>query len=147
MGSKLATILMAEDEPADRLLAEVAFNKARIANPLAYVASGLELLEYLRGTGNFADRNKYPYPDLILLDLEMPDMDGRDALKAIKADESFVAIPIVVMSSSRSDQDVLSCYDLGAASFIPKPLDVDGLTKALKTIDNYWFGIMVKSKP
>lgn len=136
------TILMAEDEEADRMLTREAMRTARAINELRFVGDGLELLEYLRREGPYSEPASSPRPELILLDLNMPRMDGQTALARIKADEELRRIPVVVLTTSDDDQDVLRSYHLGAASYITKPVTFDSLVEVVKTLDQYWTGIV-----
>lgn len=136
------TILLAEDDPADRLLTIKAFKHASLINQVRTVADGQELLEYLRGEGDYADPEKAPYPDLILLDLNMPRKDGRLALSEIRADPELRGIPVVVLTTSREEEDVLRSYDLGANSFITKPVTFEGLVDVVRELESYWFELV-----
>jgi CheY-like chemotaxis protein len=140
--SQIAPILMAEDDEDDRMMAEKAFRENRIANPLVTVANGADLLDYLRQKGKFADSAASPRPCLILLDLNMPKMDGREALKHIKADEKLMRIPVVIITTSKAEEDILVSYNVGANSYITKPITFEGLVKTIKTIKDYWLEIV-----
>jgi len=135
-------IVMAEDDPDDRLLVAEAFEEKHVANSLAFVENGEELLDYLNQRGEYGDSKRFPRPDIILLDLNMPRMDGREALKAIKADPKFRSIPVIVLTTSTAEQDILMSYDLGASSFITKPVTFEGLLDALGAFDKYWVQIV-----
>jgi CheY-like chemotaxis protein len=136
------TILMADDDPDDRLLAAEAMRESRVANDLRFVEDGEQLLDYLHRRGPWADPEQSPRPGLVLLDLNMPRMDGREALAAIKADPSLRRIPIVVLTTSRAEADVLRSYDLGANSFITKPVTFGGLVEAMRVLGRYWIEIV-----
>jgi two-component system, response regulator len=136
------TILMAEDDPDDRLLTKDALAESRLTNELYFVEDGLELLDYLHQRGVYADPQRAPRPGLILLDLNMPRMDGREALAEIKADPDLRRIPIVVLTTSKAEQDILNTYDLGVGGFVTKPVSFDGLVEVLKAIGKYWFQIV-----
>ncbi len=136
------TILIAEDDEDDRLLTREAMAEARLINDLRFVEDGQELLEYLRHEGAYTDPNSAPRPGLILLDLNMPRMDGRTALKHIKGDPSLRRIPVVVLTTSKAEQDILRSYDLGAASFITKPVGFESLVEVVHTLGHYWTGIV-----
>jgi CheY-like chemotaxis protein len=136
------TILMAEDDPDDRLLAQEAFHEANLSNDIKFVKDGEELLDYLRHSGIFADKSQFPQPRLILLDLNMPRMDGREALKEIKADPEIRRIPIVVLTTSQAEEDIIKTYDLGVSGYITKPVAFDGLIEVMKVIGKYWFEIV-----
>jgi two-component system response regulator len=135
------TILLADDDPDDRRLTQDAFAESRLANDLRCVEDGQELLDYLRGDGRFQGQPT-PRPGLILLDLNMPRMDGREALQAIKADPSLRSIPIVVLTTSKSEEDVFRSYDLGVNSFITKPVSFQGLVEVVRVPGHYWFEIV-----
>jgi two-component system, response regulator len=136
------TILMADDDEDDRLLTRQAFEEIRLINDLRFVVDGEELLEYLRGEGSYSAADSAPRPSLILLDLNMPRLDGREALIQIKADPRLRSIPIVILTTSKQEEDVLQSYDLGVSSFITKPVSFDGLVEVMRTLDNYWFEIV-----
>ncbi|MER2493043.1 response regulator [Catenovulum sediminis] len=132
------TILMADDDEDDRLLTQDALRESRVMNELKCVEDGVELLEYLRREGKYSDKTLSPRPGLILLDLNMPRKDGREALKEIKADPNLKSIPVVILTTSKQEEDKLRGYNLGAASYITKPVDFDGLVDLMKTLGKYW---------
>ena len=136
------TILMADDDVEDRLLMQEAFDENRLANDLRFVDDGEQLMDYLHRRESFANIDKSPRPDLILLDLNMPRKDGREALKEIKSDPELRRIPIVVLTTSQAEEDVLRTYDLGVNSYITKPVTFEGLTDVVKTLGKYWFTIV-----
>jgi CheY-like chemotaxis protein len=136
------TILMAEDDPDDRLMAREAFEESRLANSLYFVHDGLELMDYLLRRGGYADPERSPRPGVILLDLNMPRKDGREALREIKADPDLRRIPIVILTTSKAEEDILRSYDLGANSFITKPVTFESLVNVVRTISSYWFEIV-----
>ena len=131
-------ILMADDDADDRMLTKDALTESRVLNDLRFVEDGEELLDYLKGRGAYTDREKSPRPGLILLDLNMPKKDGREALKEIKADPELRRIPVVVMTTSKAEEDVYRSYDLGASSFITKPVTFDRLVELMRTMGQYW---------
>ena len=135
---KTITILMADDDSDDRLLTADAMVESRIINEFRFVEDGVQLINYLRGNGEFADREKYPIPGLILLDLNMPKMDGREALQEIKADKMLRRIPVVILTTSKAEEDMLKGYDLGAASYIAKPVTFEVLVELMRTLGKYW---------
>ena len=135
-------ILMADDDDDDRVLALDAFTESHLANELRFVSDGEELLEYLRQTGRYAEPGTAPRPGIILLDLNMPRKDGREALEEIKADADLRLIPVVVMTTSSAEEDLLRSYDLGAASYITKPVTFEGLVKVMRAFGDYWFEIV-----
>lgn len=132
------TILMADDDTDDCLLVRDAFIENRVENPLRFVHDGEELLDYLHRRGKYVDGALAPRPALILLDLNMPKKDGREALKEIKSDPDIRGIPIVVLTTSREETDIVRSYDLGASSFIIKPVTFNGLVEAIKSFGKYW---------
>jgi len=136
------TILMAEDDPDDRLLALDAFEDARLAGDLRFVEDGEELMDYLKRRGKYDNPADSPRPGLILLDLNMPRKDGREALKEIKVDPDLRRIPIVVLTTSKAEEDILRSYDLGSNSFITKPVTFEGLVSLAKALGRYWLEIV-----
>ncbi len=124
------------------MLARHAFDEHRLANDLRIVEDGEELMDYLHQRGRFSDPETAPHPGLILLDLNMPRKDGREALQEIKADHRLRRIPVVVLTSSKAEEDVLRSYDLGANSFITKPVTFEGLVDVVKTLSQYWFEVV-----
>ena len=133
------TILLADDDEDDRMMTRDALRDARLKNRLETVIDGVELLSYLRREGEYADA---PRPGLILLDLNMPRMDGREALAAIKQDPELRSIPVVVLTTSKAEEDVLRSYDLGVNSFITKPVTFLGLVEVMKIFSRYWLEIV-----
>ena len=136
------TILMADDDPDDRLLTEEAMKESRLANPIYFVEDGVELMDYLYKRGVYADEKPAPKPGLILLDLNMPRKDGREALEEIKTNPNLRRIPIVVLTTSKADEDILRSYDLGVSGFITKPVSFEGLVDVMKVIAKYWFQVV-----
>lgn len=135
-------ILLAEDDPDDRLLTIRALKKNRLANSIHWVEDGEELMDYLHHRGEYANLSGAPRPGLILLDLNMPRMDGREALQAIKADPELRRIPVVVLTTSQAELDILQSYDLGVNAFVTKPVTFDGLATAVKVLSDFWFEIV-----
>ena len=136
------TILMADDDEDDCMLAREAFSESRLANDLHFVHDGEELMDYLYQRGKYTAATVAPRPGLILLDLNMPRKDGREALKEIKADPSLRQIPVVVLTTSKAEEDIYRSYDLGANSFITKPVTFASLVEVMRTIGKYWFEIV-----
>jgi CheY-like chemotaxis protein len=134
----MATILMAEDDPDDRLLIMDAFKETQLPNTLRFVEDGQALMDYLHHRNHYKTVEAAPRPSLILLDLNMPEKDGRQALVEIKADPNLRKIPVVVLSTSSDRQDILESYAIGASSFIAKPVSFDGLVDIIKTVARYW---------
>lgn len=135
------SILLADDDADDRLMASEALEESRLANELITVGDGEELMEYLQRTGRFEGRVS-EQPGLILLDLNMPRMDGREALELIKKDPELRRIPVVVLTTSKAESDILQTYDLGVNSFITKPVTFDGLVEIMSDLGRYWLEIV-----
>lgn len=131
-------ILMADDDEDDRLLTLDALKESRVLNNLYCVEDGVELLEFLRREGKYSDPSDSPRPSLILLDLNMPRMDGREALQEIKSDPALRSIPVVILTTSKEEEDMLRGYDLGCASYITKPVNFDGLVDLMRALGRYW---------
>ena len=139
---KPVTILMADDDEEDRMMTKEAWENARFANDLRFVNDGEELMDYLRHQGEYADAVTSPSPGLILLDLNMPKKDGREALQEIKAAAELRRIPIVVLTTSKAEEDIFRSYDLGASSYITKPVTFEGLVTIVKELGKYWFELV-----
>ena len=135
-------ILIAEDDADDRKLIEEAFVECNLGSDLRFVMDGEELLDYLFQRGSYSDAAQAPTPGLILLDLNMPKVDGREALKVIKGDEKLRRIRTVVLTTSKAEEDVIRSYDLGVDSFIIKPVTFDGLVDVIRTLEKYWLQIV-----
>jgi len=136
------SILMADDDPDDRMLTREALEETNFINGFAEVSDGEDLLSYLRRDGKYAELAGTPLPGLVLLDLNMPKMDGREALKEIKSDPALRRIPVIVLTTSRADEDILQTYDLGANSFIAKPVTFDALVGVMQAVLHYWHEIV-----
>ena len=136
------TILLADDDEDDRMLATDALREARLANEIRSVEDGEQLMDYLLQRGGYSAPDAAPRPGLILLDLNMPRKDGREALREIKADPVLRQIPVVVLTTSRAEEDILRTYDLGVNSFITKPVSFDGLVEVMRALAVYWFEIV-----
>jgi len=132
-------ILLVEDSPGDVSLTREALRTARVRNTLHVVGDGVEALAFLRGEGEYADR---PRPDLILLDLNLPKKDGREVLEEIKADEDLLHIPVVVLTTSSSEADILRSYRLHANAFVTKPVDFAQFLNALRSMEGFWLEIV-----
>ncbi|MGC3989173.1 MAG: response regulator [Chthoniobacteraceae bacterium] len=139
---KPITILMADDDTDDRRLTQEALDESRLLNDLRFVENGEELLDYLRHQGKYSAPATAPRPGIILLDLNMPRMDGRAALQEIKKDPELCKIPVVILTTSQADQDIYSSYDLGVNSYIVKPVTFESLVDVLQTMEKYWFEIV-----
>lgn len=134
----VVTILCAEDDPDDRMLLADALESIGLPYQLHFTEDGEQLMSYLRREGDYVDSREFPSPDLLLLDLNMPRMDGREALVLIRADPSLRELPVVVMSTADSDEDVRNAYGLGASSFVTKPVTFERLVKVMQDIRHYW---------
>jgi two-component system, response regulator len=139
---KPITLLLADDDPDDRLLAVQALKECRIANDFRFVEDGEELMDYLHRRNGFKDLQGKPLPGLILLDLNMPRKDGREALKEMKADPMLRRIPIVVLTTSKAEEDILRSYDLGVNSYVTKPVTFKSLVELVKVLGQYWFEVV-----
>lgn len=139
---KPITILLADDDEEDRMLTSDALDESRVANDLRFVTDGDELLDYLYRRGAFTNPETSPRPGLILLDLNMPRKDGREALKEIKADPELRRIPVIILTTSKAEEDIYRTYDLGANSFITKPVHFPALVQVMKEIGRYWIEIV-----
>lgn len=133
---------MADDDHEDREFAREAFEESRLANDFRTVGDGVELLEYLRREGAYAEAGAAPRPGLILLDLQMPRLDGFQTLERIRADPSLARIPVVVMTTSGADEDIARSYDAGANSYVRKPVTFEGLVDAVRAMGRYWLEIV-----
>ena len=136
MTAKTTTILHVEDDPNDTLLFQHACNKAGVVFDLQAVSDGDQAIAYLRGSNDFSDRQKHPFPKLILLDLKMPRVSGFDVLTWLQKEKLFNQVPVVVLTSSNHDADVQRAYDLGAKSYLVKPVGFEALVELVKTLPN-----------
>ena len=139
---KSIVILIAEDDPDDRMLIKEALEEARLANPLQFVVDGVELMDYLHRENQYADLKGQPLPGLILLDLNMPRKNGIEAIQEIKANGSFKQIPIIVFTTSKAEEDIIRTYNLGVNSFISKPVSFEEFLEVVRTLTKYWFEIV-----
>lgn len=135
-------ILMADDDEDDRLMAKEAMEESRLINDLRFVRDGEDLMDYLHHRGAYGDPDRSPMPGPILLDLNMPRKDGREALREIKEEPDLRRIPIVVLTTSKAEEDILRTYNLGVNSFIIKPVTFDGLVDVMRTLGSYWLNIV-----
>jgi two-component system response regulator len=142
MKGKPITILMADDDPDDREMTREAFEESHLANDLRFVEDGVELMDYLCRRGAYSDPANSPRPGLILLDLNMPKKDGREALTEIKADPRLRNIRVVILTTSKAEEDILRSYHLSAASYITKPVTFEALLDVVKTLGKYWLEIV-----
>lgn len=136
------TILMADDDDDDFLLTQKALKESKLLNTLCRVHDGEELMEYLRQEGQFKEASTCVRPGVILLDLNMPKKDGREALEEIKSDPKLRDIPVVVFTTSKAEEDIYKSYQLGVNSFITKPVTFDGLIHVMQALGKYWFEIV-----
>jgi CheY-like chemotaxis protein len=142
MTGKTEVILLVDDDPDDLHMTRRALEKNGFSRDVYSVGDGEELLDFLRHTGKYAPPTPSPTPALILLDLNMPKMDGREALAEIKADKALHRIPVVVMTTSTAEQDILRAYDLGSNSFISKPITLSELVEVTRVLGRYWFEVV-----
>jgi CheY-like chemotaxis protein len=142
MSKKTISILVADDDEDDRMMIKEAFHEARLMNDLHFVEDGVELMDYLYYRGKFEEREKSQLPGLILLDLNMPRKNGRDALREIKEDPELRKIPVVVLTTSSSEDDIQNTYGLGVSSYITKPVTFSGLVQVLSSLQAYWLNIV-----
>ena len=142
IGRKPIVILLADDDEEDRMLACDALAESRLSNEISCVTDGEDLMDYLHRRGKYAPPAEAPRPGLILLDLNMPKKDGREALREIKSDPELRQISVVVLTTSKAEEDIYSSYDSGASSFISKPVTFEGLVDVMKGLGRYWFEIV-----
>ena len=136
---KPVEILLAEDNPGDVMLAKKALEKGKLANNLHVTTDGVDALQFLRQEGEYADM---PRPDLILLDLNMPRKDGQEVLKELKEDDELRRIPVVVLTSSESEEDIVKSYELNANAYLTKPVNFDGFIEIVNRLENFWFKVV-----
>lgn len=139
----LAHILLVEDNPDDFEATSRGLKKNHFLNPVSWCRNGKDALDYLHRKGVYAKAQNVFRPDLILLDLNMPGIDGRKVLEIIKSDDELKSIPVVILTTSRASQDVEQCYAIGANTYIQKPVSFEGLTQAIAAMKDYWFGIAI----
>jgi two-component system response regulator len=138
---ELATILLVEDNIDDYDATIRSFKAAHLRNPIQWCNSGKDALDYLRHEGSYSQRTAGAMPALVLLDLNMPGLDGRRVLAIVKQDTALRRIPIIILTTSNDQRDVTECYEMGASTYIQKPVDFDGLIRAVSHINDYWFGV------
>ncbi|MDQ8186480.1 response regulator [Pelagicoccus sp. SDUM812002] len=141
-----ATILLIDDNPDDYEATERSFEAANFANPIQWCHSAKDGIDYLKRSGKFEGRSPETHPCLILLDLNMPGMDGRAALKKIKQDVSICAVPVIVLTTSSDEKDIELCYQLGASTYIQKPVEFNSLVAAVARMKDYWFEVALLPK-
>ncbi len=141
---KLANILLVEDNKMDIALTLDAFREARLANKIHVARNGEEALQYLFGEGKFADRSIYPLPNIVLLDLKMPGIGGLEVLKRVKNTSGIKRIPVIILTSSKEEGDRAMSYDLGANSYLVKPISFDGFLEVVKKVTDYWIALNIE---
>jgi CheY-like chemotaxis protein len=139
-------VLLIEDDPGDQELTRRALTKGVIKTDLRIVSDGEEALDYLNHGGRYADADAAPTPDVILLDLNMPKLDGREVLRRVKADPRLKRIPVIMLTTSRRESDILRSYNLGCNSFVTKPVEVDDFITAIGELGEYWFELVTLPK-
>jgi CheY-like chemotaxis protein len=137
----LETILLVEDNPDDVLLLKRAFKKAGFAHALQIASHGEEAVDYLAGDGRYADREKHPFPALMLLDLQLPRRSGHEVLEWLRGQDDLKRLPVVVLTSSREPTDINRAYDLGANSYLVKPVSFDALLEMVQILERYWIAL------
>jgi CheY-like chemotaxis protein len=137
----LETILLVEDNPDDVLLLKRAFKKAGLPHSLQIASHGEEAVDYLAGDGRYADRDKHPFPALMLLDLQLPRRSGHEVLEWLRAQDDLRRLPVVVLTSSREPNDINRAYDLGANSYLVKPVSFDALLEMVQVLERYWIAL------
>ncbi len=142
--AEAACILLVDDNRMDVELTLDAFHVARLANRIEVASNGQQALDYVFGAGPYVDRDRYPVPDLILLDLKMPGLDGFEVLRRLKADPALRRVPVVVLSSSQEEGDLALSYDIGANSYLVKPVSFQGFVDVVRKIDLYWLMLNVR---
>ncbi len=133
------SILLVEDSEDDYEATTRAFKKANLHHPVAWCQSGQEALDFLRQEGDYKKEVKAQHPDLVLLDLNMPGMDGRKTLQLIKEDNNLKKIPVIILTTSGDERDIETCYRMGANTYVQKPVNFDGLIEAIRGLKEYWF--------
>ena len=141
-GSNPIRIVVADDDADDRMMIKDAFDESKLGNPLDFVEDGVQLMEYLRREGQYKSLANQPFPGFILLDLNMPRKDGRTVLREIKESPILQRIPIIILTTSKAEEDIIKTYNLGVNSFICKPVSFDKLVEIVKTVGRYWIEIV-----
>lgn len=139
----MPNILLIEDNVDDYEAAVRSLKRNHFVNPIHWCQNGEEALNYLFKQGNYSKSRDVKMPDLILLDLNMPGIDGIEVLKRLKNDSHLRSIPVVILTTSKDSKDIEKCYDMGASTYIQKPVDFEGLTQAIRTMKDYWFGVAI----
>ena len=136
--ARTASILLVEDDANDALLVRMAFQRTRSGIPLIIVPNGVEAVDYLKGNGPYKDRQKYPFPDILLLDLKLPEMSGLEVLRWIRADPNYKRLPVIVLTNSVQDNDARQAYEAGANSYVIKPTDFNQLVETVQNLGDFW---------
>jgi CheY-like chemotaxis protein len=139
-------LLLVEDSPEDREATVRAFRKAGMANPIQCCVNGDDALDYLFQRGKYADQAQFPRPNLVLLDLNMPGTDGREVLAEVKKSHELKGIPVIVLTTSTDDRDIEACYNMGANSYVKKPVDLEGFMRSVQRLKDYWFEVVILPK-
>ena len=140
-------VLMADDDADDREMTKEAFEMSRLANDLRFVVDGVDLMDYLKRRGKYTDPSRCPRPGIILLDLNMPKKDGREALAEIREDAELTDIPVVILTTSKEEEDIQRSYSLHANSYITKPVTFEALVNVVAGLGRYWFEIVELPRP
>ena len=140
--SNKKTILLAEDDPADQMILRRALRSSSVESELFIVGDGAQALDYLNHRGKFTDAAESPRPDLLIVNLNMPKVDGREVIRTLRADERFKMLPIVALTTSDDECDIRECYALGVNSYVVKPSSMDELRQAVEALQQYWFGLV-----
>ncbi|MDW7675654.1 MAG: response regulator [Bacillota bacterium] len=139
-------ILLIEDDEDDYMLTKEALKESRLKNDMVWVRDGQEAMDYLLREGDYQDSSNWPMPELVLLDLNLPKKDGREVLAEIKTNPVIRHIPVVVLTTSKAEEDIIKSYDLGGNSFIQKPVSFDKFVETMKAIGRYWFEVVALPK-
>ncbi len=139
--TSLAVVLLVEDNPADQQLTIRAFKKGRVNTNLQIAGDGVEAMQYLLGEGEFKDRKQYPIPDLILLDINMPRKDGKQVLKEIRANNLLKIIPVIMLTTSDQEKDIIDSYNLGVNAYISKPVRIKDFMEVVNKLEDFWFSL------
>ncbi|HND88561.1 MAG TPA: response regulator, partial [Saprospiraceae bacterium] len=139
---KHVIVMVADDDEDDRLMTKEAFQESGLANKVLFVQDGVELMDYLNRRGKYADPDASPRPGLILLDLNMPRMDGHEALRLLKSDNSLRSIPVTIFTTSKAQEDIVRTYGLGSNCFITKPVTFSGLVDTIRQLGSFWFDLV-----
>ncbi len=142
-GIRPANILLVEDNPADQRLTLRAFNQGRIKTNINIVQDGQEAMDYLLSKGEFAEAGKFPFPDLVLLDINMPRMDGKQVLKEIRSNPQLSTLPVIILTTSDQERDVLESYQLGVNAYINKPVKMSDFMDLITKLEDFWLNLTI----